>query len=647
MKNKTFYVSTPIYYPSNKLHIGHALTTTMADTMARYKKMLGYDVFFLTGSDEHGQKIEKTALAAGMTPLEYTDGIVAHFQELWEKLNIQYNDFIRTTEKRHYDTVATLFQKIYDKGDIYKSEYEGFYCTPCESFYTERQLVDGTCPDCGRTVDVVKEESYFFKMAKYQDRLIEYIESHPNFVQPITRRNEMLSFLKQGLEDLCVSRTTFDWGIPVPIDDDHVIYVWFDALTNYITALDYLNNGENYQKFWVESDEVVHLLAKDIVRFHAIIWPIMLMAADIELPSTVFAHGWLLLDGGKMSKSKGNVVDPMELIAKYGPDPIRYFLLREMPYGEDGYYSEEALILRTNTDLANDYGNLLSRTTSMLDKFFEGVVPSSGDREPIDDELAAMGAELKTSYVRYMEKFEFGRALQEIWKLISRANKYIEETAPWSLAKDESTRSRLRTVIYNLVETIRVSTILIEPFMPETPNKVWEQLGLQDDQMKTWDSITFGTLNSGFKISRGEPIFPRIDPEEALKESLKKAEEAKESAETVKEEGANLIGIEDFFRSDLRVGKVLSAEKVEGADKLLKLSVEVGHENRIIVAGIAQHYTPEQLTGKSIVVVANLKPVKLRGIMSQGMLLAATSPDKKLLSLVTVDGDMPSGSKVG
>ncbi len=648
MSTKTFYVTTPIYYPSNKLHIGHALTTTMADTLARYKKMLGYDVFFLTGSDEHGQKIEKTAKEAGMKPIEYTDRIVAGFQELWKQLDIRYDDFIRTTEKRHYDTVSKLFRTIYEKGDIYKSEYEGYYCTPCETFFTERQLKEGTCPDCGRPVDIVKEESYFFRMSKYQDQLIRYIEEHPGFIQPGTRKNEMLSFLKQGLEDLCISRTTFDWGIPVPIDDRHVIYVWFDALTNYITALDYLNDGENYRKFWVEGDEVVHLLAKDIVRFHTIIWPIILMAADVQLPTTVFAHGWLLLDGGKMSKSKGNVVDPIALIAKYGSDAIRYFLLREMPYGEDGYYSEEALVLRTNTDLANDYGNLLSRSTSMLDKYFGGTVPDPGDREPLDDELSALAEGLRERYVAAMEKFEFGKALREIWKLIARANKYIEEAAPWTLAKEESGKSRLGTVMYNLVETLRIATILVGPFMPATPERVWQQLGLTEDGLKTWESAEFGRLRGGFRIDRGEPIFPRIDPKEALKpveDSVTPEENRQESNSEA--ENANLITIDDFFRADLRVAEILSAEPVEKTDKLLKLSLQLGSETRTIVAGIALAYRPEELTGRKIIVVANLKPAKLRGIESQGMLLAASTPDKKQMRLLTVDGDIPSGSRVG
>ncbi len=645
MSKKTFYVTTPIYYPSSKLHIGHALTTTMADTMARYKKMLGYDTFFLTGSDEHGQKIEKTAQAAGMSPLAYTNGIVDSFQTLWKKLDIGYTDFIRTTEPRHYETVSKIFQTIYDKGDIYKSEYEGYYCTPCETFFTERQLDEGHCPDCGRPVEVVKEESYFFKMSKYAAELTVYIEDHPHFIQPETRRNEMLSFLKQGLEDLCVSRTTFDWGIPVPIDDQHVIYVWFDALTNYLTALDYLHEGEKYQKYWKHGDEILHLVGKDIVRFHTIIWPIILMAAGVRLPDRVFAHGWLLLDGGKMSKSRGNVVDPLALIEKYGSDAIRYFLLREMPYGEDGFYSEEALVLRTNTDLANDYGNLLSRTTSMLDKFCAGVIPGKSLEDEVDQEFSQMAILLKKNYVLHMDQLQFGKALQEVWKLIARGNKYIEESAPWALAKDATKTNKLHTVLYNLAETLRVATIYISPFMPATPAKVFSQLGLVDAAWQGWDAVDFGASIGGTRILRGEPVFPRIDVKEALKMGEKPILEENEIQES--EEGINLIGIEDFFQADLRVASIVKAEKVQGTDKLMKLSVDVGGEPRTIVAGIALHYTEDELEAKKIIIVANLKPAKLRGIESQGMLLAASSSDKKQMRLLTVDADIASGSKVG
>jgi len=650
MEDKVFYITTPIYYPSDKLHIGHALTTTMADTLARYKKMQGYDVFFLTGSDEHGQKIERRAKEAGLTPLEFVDRIVASFKQLWKDLNIEYSDFIRTSEERHQKVVQALFKKIYDQGDIYKSEYEGWYCTPCETFWTERQLKDGMCPDCGRPVELLKEESYFFKMSKYADRLVEYIETHPDFIQPVTRRNEMLAFIKQGLEDLCISRTTFNWGIPVPIDEKHVIYVWFDALTNYISALGYGTEDDSlFKKYWPHA---VHLVGKDIMRFHTIIWPTILMAAGIELPKKVFGHGWLLVDGSKMSKSKGNVVDPLVLINQYGADAIRYFLLREMPYGSDGYYSEDALILRINTDLANDYGNLLSRTTSMLNKFCQGIIPEPGQAEPIDEELKVIAKELPKQVDEALNNFEFSAALSHIWKLINKANKYIEETAPWALAKDPAKEKRLHTVMYNLVEAIRISTIYISPFMPNTPAKVWTQLGLSDHpEVLTWESVlNWGGTPTGIKINRGEPIFPRIEEKkEVVAEATAKQEEEKKVEEVKKEEPANeelanVITIDDFAKVQLRVAEVIEAKKVEKADKLLELKVKIGEEERTIVAGIALHYTPEEMVGKKIVVVYNLKPAKLRGITSQGMLLAASEGDK--LGVLTLDRDVPSGAKV-
>lgn len=660
MKDKRFYVTTPIYYPSAKLHIGHALTTTMADTISRYKKMLGYDVFFLTGSDEHGQKIERTAAQQGLKPIQYTDRIVASFQDLWKKMDIEYTDFIRTTEDRHYQTVKKIFQKIYDKGDIYKSQYQGFYCTSCETFFTERQLEEGRCADCGKEVEVVKEESYFFQMSKYADQLIDYIEAHPHFIQPETRKNEMLSFLRGGLDDLCVSRTTFDWGIPVPIDEDHVIYVWFDALSNYLTALDYLGEGEDYQKYWVDNPEILHLVGKDIVRFHTIIWPIMLMAADIKIPDKVFAHGWLLMDGGKMSKSKGNVVDPLVLIDKYGSDAIRYFLLREVPFGEDGYYSEEALVLRTNTDLANDYGNLLSRTTSMINKFCGGQIPQA-DPHP---SFASLAEEVKGLYVQHMDKLAFGKALKAVWTLIARGNKFIEESTPWALAKDPAKKHDLDQVMYTLAETLRVATIYLSPFMPATPAKVYSQLGLTDDALKTWSAIDFGAKLGGSTIDRQDPIFPRIDLKQALGQKEEAAKTAKQAdkkkaaprkdkaskagaADQADQAGQNVLTIEDFFKSDLRVAEILQATKVEKTDKLLKLDLALGEKRRTIVAGIALHYTPEDLLGKKIIIVANLLPTKLRGIRSEGMLLAASSEDKKEMTLLTVDQDIASGSKVG
>ncbi|MCG0277350.1 MAG: methionine--tRNA ligase [Thermanaeromonas sp.] len=637
MGQKVFYVTTPIYYPSDRLHIGHALTTTMADTLARYKRMRGYDVFFLTGSDEHGQKIQRKAREAGLEPQAYVDRIVATFKELWRRLDISYDDFIRTTEERHKKVVQELFRRIYEKGDIYKSQYEGWYCTPCETFFTERQLKDGNCPDCGRPVELVKEESYFFRMSKYADRLLKYIEEHPEFIQPPSRRNEMINFIKGGLEDLCISRTTFDWGIPVPIDPKHVIYVWFDALTNYISALGYGTDDESlFKKFWPAA---VHLVGKDIVRFHTVIWPTILMSAGIELPKKVFGHGWLLVEGGKMSKSKGNVVDPMLLIDRYGSDAIRYFLLREMPYGADGYYSEEALIQRYNSDLANDYGNLLNRTVAMIEKFCDGVIPEPSEENELDRELKGVAERVPEEVEQALENFEFARALSSIWQLIGRANKYIEETAPWALAREPEKRPRLNTVLYNLAESIRQATVLCSPFMPGVPPRVWEQLGIQDDaHIHTWDSLkTWGGIPPGRRVKRGAPLFPRI---EAGKEEDNVAETVQVDAGQRKEE----ITIEEFSRLELKVAEVIAAERVPQTDKLLKLEVNLGTERRTVVAGVAQHYRPEDLVGKKVVMVANLKPAKLRGIVSQGMVLAAVEGDK--LTLIVPEGDVSPGAQV-
>lgn len=513
-KNK-FYITTPIYYPSDRLHIGHAYSTVAADSLARFYRLKGYDVWFLTGSDEHGQKIERTARAHEKTPLEYVDAIVATFQQLWEKLDISYNDFIRTTQERHKQVVQRIFQRLYDNGDIYKASYQGWYCTPCETFWTESRLEDGKCPDCGRPVELLQEESYFFRMSKYADRLLQYIEEHPDFIQPVSRRNEMTSFIRSGLEDLCVSRTTFNWGIPVPFDEKHVIYVWVDALTNYVSALGYGSRDDSlYQKFWPAD---VHLVGKDIVRFHAVIWPIILMAAGLPLPRQIVGHGWVLLDSGKMSKSKGNVVDPLQLVEKYGSDAIRYYLLREIPFGADGLYSEEALINRINQDLANDLGNLISRTMGMLDKYFAGEVLAPGALERPDEELIALAKDTPLQVDALMERRELTAAVTALWKLVSRANKYVDETAPWALAKDPSRRERLGTVLYNLAETLRFITILCGPFMPGLPAKVWELMGLADrPELHTWPSLTWGQLPPGIRVKRGPAIFPRIDAAAAL-----------------------------------------------------------------------------------------------------------------------------------
>lgn len=664
MDNNTFYVTTPIYYPSDRLHIGHALTTTMADTLARFNKLCGKDVWFLTGSDEHGQKIQRRAQEAGLQPIEYVDRIVATFQHLWDRLDIEYDDFIRTSENRHKEVVQYIFKKIYDKGDIYRSEYEGWYCTPCETFWAQRQLgEEKLCPDCSRPLELLKEESYFFKMSKYADRLLAHIQEHPDFIQPVSRRNEMVNFIKQGLEDLCVSRTTFNWGIPVPINEKHVIYVWFDALTNYISALGYsTENDERFQRYWKSA---VHLVGKDIVRFHTIIWPIILMAADIPLPQKVFGHGWLLVGSGKMSKSKGNVVDPLILIDKYGSDAIRYFLLREMPYGSDGYYSEDILVERINTDLANDYGNLLSRTTAMINRFCGGAVPQSDKLDAIDEDLKKSAMELPGKVHDFLEKVHFNAALEEIWKVVNKANKYIDETAPWSLAKAEATKARLGTALNSLVEVIRIITVLIGPFMPKTPAKVWDQLGIVDIQgIKSWESLKrWGAVPPGTKINRGEPLFPRIERdvhEEALDQGKDVKEEAVKSggqsevlSTKVKDpkgdneailEASLEVTIDDFKMLDLRVADVLAVEKVEKADKLLKLSLRVGTEERTVVSGIAKYYKPEELVGTQVIIVANLKPVKLKGIVSQGMVLTAEDADG--LAVLAPAKRVSSGSKV-
>ncbi|SHI50728.1 methionine--tRNA ligase [Lutispora thermophila] len=643
MEKKKFYISTPIYYPSDKLHIGHSYATVAADTMARYKRLAGYDVMFLTGTDEHGQKIQKIAEAKGVSPKQYVDEIVAGIKELWKLLDISNDKFIRTTDDYHVKAVQKIFKKLYDQGDIYKSEYEGWYCTPCESFWTEHQLVDGKCPDCGRPVELTKEESYFFKLSKYADRLIKYIEDHPDFIQPQSRQNEMINnFLKPGLEDLCVSRTSFNWGIPVTFDEKHVVYVWIDALSNYITALGYLSEDDsNFKKYWPAD---VHLVGKEIVRFHTIIWPIMLMALGLPLPKQVFGHGWIILEGGKMSKSKGNVVDPVILVNKYGVDPVRYFLMREVPFGSDGVYSEEALVNRLNSDLANDLGNLLSRTITMIEKYFGGYIPEPKVKEDVDSELENMALELPGKVDDLMNKMLFSNALVEIFKLVSRANKYIDETMPWVLAKDESKKERLGTVLYNLAEALRYVSVLITPFMPNTPSKIFSQLGIREEELKTLESLKdFRGIKPGTKVEKGGIIFPRVEfgrEEETSSDAKEKAEaKAKEEVEAKPE-----ITIDDFAKIDLRVAKVIGCEKVKGADKLLKLELEVGEEKRQVVSGIAQYYKPEDLIGKNVVIVYNLKPAKLRGIESKGMILAASNEDQVVI--VSPWADIPSGSIV-
>lgn len=646
MDREKFYITTAITYTSRKPHIGNTYEVVLTDAIARFKRMLGYDVFFLTGTDEHGQKIQQAAEETGVSPQAYVDGVSGEIRRIWDMMGASYDKFIRTTDDYHVRAVQQIFKKLYDQGDIYKSEYEGWYCVPCESFFTDTQLVDGCCPDCGRPVEKTKEESYFFRMSKYQDRLMQHIDEHPEFIQPDSRRKEMVNnFLKPGLQDLCVSRSSFNWGVPVEFDPGHVIYVWIDALSNYITALDYTPEGKGalYQKYWPAD---VHVIGKDILRFHTIYWPILLMALGEPLPKQIFGHPWLLNGVDKMSKSRGNVMYADDLVEQFGVDGVRYYLLSEMPFAQDGTITYETIIARYNSDLANTLGNLVNRTVAMQNKYFGGEVQPQGTLEEVDRDLIRVCGETVANVKAKMDALRVADALDHILELARRANKYIDETAPWVLAKDEAQKARLGGVLYNLLETIRTIGVLVSPFLPGTAAKILQQAGAQQTD---WASVqSFGALQAGGRVGEAVPLFARLDEKKKLEEIAKQLEKystpAKQDAPANQQEEDNTITIDDFKKIDLRVATVLSAEKVEGADKLYKLSLKVGGETRQVVSGIAKHYTAEELVGKKLILVANLKPAKLRGVESQGMILAGLDGDT--LSLCTVDRDVPDGTKI-
>ncbi|MDD7221579.1 MAG: methionine--tRNA ligase [Eubacteriales bacterium] len=654
-EKKKFYITTPIYYPSDKLHIGHTYCTVAADAMARYKRLQGYDVMFLTGADEHGQKIEDKAAAAGITPQQFVDNIVTGDKgilDLWKLMNISNDRFIRTTDDYHVKSIQKIFKKMHDKGDIYKGKYVGKYCKPCESFWTESQLVDGKCPDCGREVQDAEEEAYFFRLSKYAKPVQDLLEN-TDFLEPRSRVNEMVNnFIKPGLEDLCVSRTSFTWGIPVDFDPGHVVYVWVDALFNYTTALGFLNDKyDDYDKFWPAD---VHFVGKEIVRFHSIIWPAMLMSMGMPLPKKVYGHGWLLLDGGKMSKSKGNVVDPYLLAEKFGTDALRFFLLRTFPFGSDGNFSNEALINTINVDLANDLGNLVSRTTAMVGKYFDGKLPEARQADALDDDLLAQAKGLRDRYEAAMERYAFQDALAEVFKVVARANKYIDETAPWALAKDmDANGARLATVMYNLLETTRICGVLLTPFMPESMTKLFAQIGA-DEAGQTWESAAaWGALSQTASVTKGENLFPRVDAEQAIAELEAAAEAAKKAAlpaVEVEPQTEEKVDFDTFCKSDFRVVKVKDCQPVKKSNKLLCFTLDDGTgTDRQILSGIAAYYKPEELIGKSLVAIVNLPPRKMMGKESNGMLISAvhTEHGEEKLHLIMVDDAIPAGAKLG